>query len=70
MSELNMYEEHCMKSVRIRSYSDPHFPASGLNTDQNNSEYEHFLFSGVRVSSLKIYSSSSSFYDNFLKIFS
>ena len=23
---------HCMKSVRIRSYSGPHFPAFGLNT--------------------------------------
>ena len=32
-----------MKSVRFRSYSGPHFPAFGLNTDQNNSENEHFL---------------------------
>ena len=43
-----------MKSVRIRSYSDPCFPAFGLsiflcsvwmweNADQNNSEYGHFL---------------------------
>ena len=23
---------HCVKSVRIRSYSDPHFPKFGLNT--------------------------------------
>ena len=23
---------HCVKSVRIRSYSGPHFPAFGLNT--------------------------------------
>ena len=30
-------ERHCVKSVRIRSYSGPHFPAFGLNTDQNNS---------------------------------
>ena len=28
-----------MKSVRIRSYSGPHFPAFRLN----NSEYGHFL---------------------------
>ena len=35
--------EHCVKSVRIRSYSGPHFPAFGLNTDQNNSEYGHFF---------------------------
>ena len=26
--------EHCVKSVRIRSYSDPHFPAFGLNTER------------------------------------
>ena len=32
-----------MKSVRICSYSGPHFPAFGLNTDQNNSVYGHFL---------------------------
>ena len=37
---------HCMKSVCIRSYSGPYFPAFGLNTDQNNSEYGHFLRSG------------------------
>ena len=29
---------HCVKSVRIRSYSGPCFPAFGLNTDQNNSK--------------------------------
>ena len=32
-----------MKSVLIRSYSGPYFPAFGLNTDQNDFEYEHFL---------------------------
>ena len=26
-------EEHCVKRVRIRSYSDPHFPAFGPNTE-------------------------------------
>ena len=25
---------HYVKSVRIRSYSDPHFPAFGLNTER------------------------------------
>ena len=25
--------QHCVKSVRIRSYSDPHFPAFRLNTE-------------------------------------
>ena len=34
---------HCVKSIRIRSYSGPHFPTFGLNTDQNNYEYGHFL---------------------------
>ena len=49
---------YCVKCVRIWSYSGPHFPAFGLNTerlricpylvrirenaDQNNSEYRHF----------------------------
>ena len=42
-------DNHCVKNVRIRSYSDPHFPAFRLNTrmrenaDQNNSEQRHFL---------------------------
>ena len=26
--------EDCVKSVRIRSYSGPHFPAFGLNTEE------------------------------------
>ena len=50
---------YCVKNVRIQSYSGPHFPVFGLNTeilrispysvrkrentDQNNSEYGHFL---------------------------
>ena len=43
-----------MKSVRIWSYSGPHFPAFGLNTDQNNYEYGHFLRSVMHfVSSLR-----------------
>ena len=50
---------HCVKSVRIRNYSGPHFLKFGLNTErysvslqmwenveQNNSEYGHFLRSG------------------------
>ena len=39
----NLTEEtltkYCVKSVRIRSYSGPYFPAVWLNTHQNNSEY-------------------------------
>ena len=37
---------HYVKSVRVWSYSGPHFPAFVLNTDQNNSEHGHFLRSG------------------------
>ena len=55
---------HCVKSVRIRSYSSPYFPSFGLNTersvsphsvrmqrntDQNNSEYGHYLCNAVLV---------------------
>ena len=41
------WKVHCMKSVRVRSYSSSYFPAFGLNTDQNNSEYEHFFRRGI-----------------------
>ena len=34
---------YCVKSVHNRSYFGPHFPVYGLNMDQNNCEYEHFL---------------------------
>ena len=37
---------YCVKSVLIRSFSGPYFPAFGLNTDQKNSEYGHFSRSG------------------------
>ena len=33
---------HCVKSVRIRSFSGLHFPAFGLSTDQKKSKYGHF----------------------------
>ena len=36
---------HYLKSVRIRSYSGPYFPSFELNTNENNSEYGHFLCS-------------------------
>ena len=40
-TEFSFGQEHCLKSVRIWSYSCPHFSAFGLNTrenaDQNNS---------------------------------
>ena len=34
---------HCVKSVRIRSYSGPYSVWMRKNTDQNNSEYGNFL---------------------------
>ena len=43
--------QHCVKSVRVRSFSGPYFPAFRLNREpvrmrenmaQKNSEYEHF----------------------------
>ena len=38
-----LISNHCVKSIRIWSYSSPYFPALTLNTDQNNSEYGHIL---------------------------
>ena len=45
---VSMVNSHCVKSVHIRSYSGPHFPAFGLNTDQKKYEYGHFSRS-VRI---------------------
>ena len=36
---------HCVKSVRMRSFSSLYFSAFGLNADQKNPEYGHFLHS-------------------------
>ena len=36
------FRHHCVKSVRIRSFPDPYFPAFWLNTDQKNSETNTF----------------------------
>ena len=35
-------KNQCVKSVRIRSFSVPYFPAFELNTDQKYFEYPHF----------------------------
>ena len=42
---LKSIDTDCVKSVHVRSYSGPYFPAFGLNTDHNNSEYGQFLHS-------------------------
>ena len=36
---------HCVKSVRTPSYSDPYFPALGLNTEGYGSTFVLSLFS-------------------------
>ena len=46
--EANLRIKHCAKSVRIRSYFGPYSVRMRGNTDQNNSEYGHFLRSGIR----------------------
>ena len=46
---LNTIQQYA-KSVRIRSYSGPYFPAFGMNTDRNNSEYGHLLHSEKKQS--------------------
>ena len=33
---------HCVKSIRIRSFSGPYLVRMRENTDQKNSEYEYF----------------------------
>ena len=54
---------HCIKGVRIQSYSGPYFPYFHVslriqspysvrrreNVDQNNSEYRHFLSSDFQI---------------------
>ena len=47
----------CVKSVRIRSYSGPYFPAFGLNTVLNNSEYGH-LFNAVWINHMRFQENS------------
>ena len=32
----NLTVSHCVKSVRVRSYSGPYFPAFGMNTDRHS----------------------------------
>ena len=37
-----IYYEHCVKSVRIRSFSGPYSVQMRENTEQENYEYGHF----------------------------
>ena len=59
---------HCVKSVCIRSYSGP---KKCGNTDQNNSEYEHFLritYYYLHSSQMLTFSQSSKKLDQIKKI--
>ena len=47
---------HCVKSFRIRSCSGPYSARMRENTDQNNSEYGHFLYSDSLQSMLVLVS--------------
>ena len=47
-----MHFTHCVKSVRIRSFSGPYSVRMRENADQKNSEYGHFSRSGHHSTSL------------------
>ena len=47
LSFVSSHQMHCVKSMRIRSFFGPYFPAFGLNTDQKNFEYGHFSRSDI-----------------------
>ena len=49
-----------MKSVCIRSFSGPYFPAFRLNTDEKNSEYRHFSSSGLEFYFFRVSDSEKS----------
>ena len=56
---------HYIKSVCAWSYLGLCFPAFGLNTDQNNSEYGHFLYSDSALLFCgRVFSCNSLFYEN------
>ena len=55
LNSTKLHLTHCVKSVRIRSYSGPYFPTFGLNADQNNIKYGHFLRSEYRVVITEMY---------------
>ena len=40
---------HCVKNVRIRSYSGPHFFAFGLNTERYSASLPHFPAFGLNT---------------------
>ena len=58
----HVYMNHCVKSIRIRSYSGPHFPAFGLNAERyvnldNGLAYRfpaHLLLPGKQNTSVSV----------------
>ena len=59
---ISMKANYCAKSICIRIHSGPHFPAFGLNTNQNNYKYRHFLRS-------EQYTGKQLFFDSFASKF-
>ena len=45
----NICDVHCVKSVQIRSFFGPYFPAFGLNTDQKKLRIRTFFRQGLFV---------------------
>ena len=63
MTLLQIYSvQHCVKGVLIRSYSGPYLVQMRENTDQSNSEYEHFSRSAVSLVLFRIRKNSALFY--------
>ena len=44
-----MTKMHCVKSVRIQSFSRPHSLQMRENTDQKNSEYGQAVMMGLKL---------------------
>ena len=53
---INIFQNnsHCMKSVRIQSFSGPYSVRMQENTDHKNSEYGHFSHNVEAISSYTI----------------
>ena len=59
MTSRSIRGKHCVKSVRIRSYSgqlrvSPYSVRMRENVDQNNSDYGHFLHSALERNGLTL----------------
>ena len=52
--EWYFYIQHCVKSVRIWSFSAPYFPTFGLNTERNDAEKYIAIAAKCRTEKLRI----------------